>query len=103
EAVIADMIRLAIARPVPGMRTNTVSPGTVDTPLLPDFRATIGEDAVNGAARWAGRHARPADIADVVAFLASDAARWVNGVDLPVDGGYAAQITTAIAARAAGR
>lgn len=94
EALIVDTIRLAVARPVPGLRANTVSPGTVDTPLLPDFRTAMGPQTVDGAADWAGRHARPEDIADVVAFLASDAARWVNGVDVPVDGGYAAQIAT---------
>jgi meso-butanediol dehydrogenase/(S,S)-butanediol dehydrogenase/diacetyl reductase len=36
------------------------------------------------------RHAEPADIAGVVAFLASDDARFVNGVNLPVDGGVTA-------------
>ena len=37
-----------------------------------------------------GRVAEPADIAAVVAFLASDDARFVNGVNLPVDGGVTA-------------
>uniref|UniRef100_UPI003516C3F1 SDR family oxidoreductase n=1 Tax=Salipiger bermudensis TaxID=344736 RepID=UPI003516C3F1 len=37
-----------------------------------------------------GRPAEPDDIADVIAFLASDDARFVNGVNLPVDGGLSA-------------
>jgi meso-butanediol dehydrogenase/(S,S)-butanediol dehydrogenase/diacetyl reductase len=37
-----------------------------------------------------GRPAEPEDIADVIAFLASDDARFVNGVNLPVDGGLSA-------------
>lgn len=37
-----------------------------------------------------GRVARPDDIVDVVAFLASDEARYLNGVQIPVDGGLTA-------------
>ena len=40
--------------------------------------------------RGAGRLGEPADIADVVTFLLSDRARWVNGIDLAVDGGLSA-------------
>jgi NAD(P)-dependent dehydrogenase (short-subunit alcohol dehydrogenase family) len=35
-----------------------------------------------------GRIAQPSDVADVIAFLLSDAARYVTGVTLPVDGGW---------------
>ncbi|HUD65983.1 MAG TPA: SDR family oxidoreductase [Candidatus Sulfotelmatobacter sp.] len=34
-----------------------------------------------------GLHRKPEDIADAVAFLASDAARWITGASIPVDGG----------------
>jgi len=37
-----------------------------------------------------GRAAEPEEVADVIAFLASDDARFVNGVNLPVDGGLSA-------------
>ncbi|WP_182346529.1 SDR family oxidoreductase [Tomitella gaofuii] len=94
ESVIVDALTLAAERPVPGLRANTVSPGTVQTPLLADFRTSMGNEVVEGAAAWAGRHATPDDIAAAIAFLGSDDAAWISGVDLPVDGGYGALIFT---------
>ncbi|GAW41488.1 Diacetyl reductase [(S)-acetoin forming] [Brevundimonas sp. SH203] len=76
------------------IRVNTLSPGPVRTPLVQRLR---GGDAASLDAfeAWAaeaspsGRIGQPEDIADVVTFLASDAARHVNGVELFVDGGLA--------------
>lgn len=70
------------------IRVNTVSPGPVETPILADFEASIGKDRIDAAAKMVGRHATPFDIADVIAFLLSDAARWINGTDIKTDGGY---------------
>lgn len=70
------------------IRVNSVSPGPVETPILADFEASMGKDRIAAAAALVGRHARPEDIADVIAFLLSDAARWVNGSDVKADGGY---------------
>lgn len=73
-----------------GVRINCVAPGPVFTPILGDFVSMLGEERV---ARDAQRMLRPAladEVAAVIAFLCSDAARWVNGVNLPVDGGLAA-------------
>lgn len=92
EGIIADTVALAAARPVPGLRANAVSPGTVETPLLADFTAAMGADVIDGARTWAGRHAAPEDIAAAIVFLCSGQARWISGIDLPVDGGYGAQI-----------
>jgi len=69
------------------LRINCVSPGPVDTPILADFEATIGADRIAAAAAMTGRHARPDDIAGAIAFLLSDAASWINGTVLKVDGG----------------
>jgi len=73
-----------------GVRVVSVSPGVVDTPILPDFRASMGDAAIDAATAEAGRLAEPDDIAPVIAFLLSPDAGWVNGVDLRVDGGLVA-------------
>jgi glucose 1-dehydrogenase len=70
-----------------GIRVNTVSPGMVRTGMT----AAVYQDDEVTAARNAlvplGRVAEPDDIADVIAFLLSPQARYVNGHDLIVDGG----------------
>jgi NAD(P)-dependent dehydrogenase (short-subunit alcohol dehydrogenase family) len=71
-----------------GVRMNTVSPGPVHTPILKDFETSIGVDRLAKAEAMTGRHAMPGEIASVIAFLLSDAARWINGTDVRVDGGY---------------
>ncbi|NVM79123.1 NAD(P)-dependent dehydrogenase (short-subunit alcohol dehydrogenase family) [Duganella sp. SG902] len=71
------------------VRMNCVAPGPVFTPILGDFVSMLGQERVQ---RDAGRMKRPAypdEIAPVVAFLCSDAARWISGINIPVDGGLA--------------
>lgn len=70
-----------------GLRINAVLPGPVETPILADFEESMGKDVLDGVKELLGRHATPDDIADTVLFLASDAAQWVNGHALVVDGG----------------
>lgn len=76
-----------------GVRLNSVSPGPTDTPILKDFIAAFGEKASSDIARI-GRPGQPAEIAPAIAFLCSDEARWINGVNLAVDGGLEAEIYT---------
>lgn len=77
------------------IRVNAVLPGDVDTPLLRaggrDQPLTDEDIARMGESIPIGRVARPDEIANVVAFLASDDASYITGVLLPVDGGYSAQ------------
>ncbi|QNQ98969.1 MULTISPECIES: coniferyl-alcohol dehydrogenase [Pseudomonas] len=73
-----------------GVRLNCVAPGPVFTPILGDFVSMLGEERV---ARDSQRMLRPAladEVAEAIAFLCSDASRWINGANLPVDGGLAA-------------
>ena len=67
---------------------NTISPGITDTDMNPSIRDKDVK-AVERVTRMTalGRPGRPADIADAVAFLASDDARWITGQTLDVNGG----------------
>ncbi len=68
-----------------GITVNTVSPGGVATDV---FKAHAPEAQRKAAtASPLGRMGTPEDVADVVAFLASEASRWVTGQNLCVDGG----------------
>jgi NAD(P)-dependent dehydrogenase (short-subunit alcohol dehydrogenase family) len=70
-----------------GARIVSVSPGVVDTPMGRS-EAASGNGTEDMAAMSAlGRQARPEELAAVIAFLCSDAASYVTGVDWPVDGG----------------
>lgn len=75
-----------------GIRVVAVSPGPVDTPILREFRQVLGDARVDSDIAPVGRAGTPGDIAPVVAFLASDGARWINGVNIPTDGGLEAAI-----------
>lgn len=80
------------------VRLNAVSPGGVETPLIPDFTASMGQDAMDFSRRLVGRHATPVEVAQVIAFLSGPEAGWVNGADIRVDGG----LVGALASGAAG-
>jgi len=78
-----------------GMRINAICPGGVDTPMLAvraedrdkdvdDFLGELADNSPNG------RIASPEDIAGLVLFLASDAARHITGTAIPIDGGLMA-------------
>ncbi|KJC61397.1 3-alpha-hydroxysteroid dehydrogenase [Bradyrhizobium sp. LTSPM299] len=75
------------------VRVNAISPGPVETPILKEFWATLGEAEVSKNIAAVGRAGTPDDIAPLVLFLTTDAARWVNGVNIPVDGGLDAKHT----------
>jgi NAD(P)-dependent dehydrogenase (short-subunit alcohol dehydrogenase family) len=70
-----------------GVRANCVCPGGVDTPM--SAGAFAGPEAQERAKRSIpiGRYAQPEELADVIAFLLSEDARYVTGQTLPVEGG----------------
>ena len=74
-----------------GIRVNAVSPGLI-------HRAGIEKDWPEGVQRWQqsaplGRLGQPDDVADAVLFLLSDAARWITGAEIVVDGGVSVNST----------
>jgi NAD(P)-dependent dehydrogenase (short-subunit alcohol dehydrogenase family) len=75
-----------------GIRLNAVCPGTIDTPMVAKMLAEQPEAMdVIMKKQPNKRLGRPEEVAAAVLFLCSDAASFVLGVALPVDGGYTAQ------------
>ena len=71
-----------------GVRSNVVSPGLVRTPMSEAFYQAEGVAERRAKAVPLGRVATPDDIAEVVIYLGSDRAGYVNGEDICVDGGF---------------
>jgi 3-oxoacyl-[acyl-carrier protein] reductase len=69
-----------------GIRVNAVAPGVIDTDMSNFAKTEAGREVTLGM-QALKRIGKPEDVADVVAFLASDAARWITGASIPVDGG----------------
>jgi NAD(P)-dependent dehydrogenase (short-subunit alcohol dehydrogenase family) len=71
-----------------GIRINAVAPGWVKTNMARVFWEDETIAAPIAARTPMGRWAEPEEVGDVIGFLCSDAARFVTGVTVPVDGGY---------------
>ena len=69
-----------------GIRVNAVAPGVIDTDMSNFTKTEAGREVALGM-QALKRIGKPEDVADVVVFMASDAARWITGVSIPVDGG----------------
>jgi NAD(P)-dependent dehydrogenase (short-subunit alcohol dehydrogenase family) len=81
---------LAIELSPQGVRVNAIGPGMIATPLNADARQNPDYMANFAQRIPLGRLGEPADIAGPAVFLASDMARYITGVTLPVDGGFLA-------------
>lgn len=69
-----------------GIRVNAIAPGVIDTEMSNFTKTEAGREVALGM-QALKRIGRPEDVADVVAFLASEKARWITGASIPVDGG----------------
>ena len=69
-----------------GIRVNAVAPGVIDTDMSNFTKTETGREVALGM-QALKRLGKPEDVADVVAFVASDGARWITGAIIPVDGG----------------
>ena len=81
---------LGVAWATFGIRVNGIAPGWIETKLT-DFWREDGRDRLILERTPMGRWGKPEDMAGTALFLASDAAAFVTGVTLPVDGGYTAK------------
>ena len=91
KAGIVQLVRTAAAEFGPrGVRVNAVAPGIVDTPLTAPIKSDPAWYAAYSAKSVFGRWARPEEIAAPTVFLVSDAASYVTGTVLFVDGGWTA-------------
>lgn len=92
KAGLINLTRSVAVRYGPdGIRCNAVAPGTIATPHW-DARLAVEPDVLDRVAQWypLGRVGRPEDVSAALVFLASDAASWITGATLPVDGGLLA-------------
>lgn len=98
EALLLWTLRAAHQDPfrARGIRVNAVSPGPVETPILAEFRTIFGDARVDSDITRVGRAGTAPDIAPAILFLCSDGARWINGANLPVDGGLEASINAEV-------
>lgn len=69
-----------------GIRVNAVAPGVIETEMS-NFTKTEAGRGFTVAMQALKRIGQPSDVADVIAFVASDSARWITGASIPVNGG----------------
>lgn len=103
---------MAVDEAAHGVRVNAIAPGSVDTPMLRASAAQWSDGTAEGVERtiaeWGtmhalGRVARPEEIGEAASFLASDAAGFITGSELRVDGGLLARLAATLPATTSGR
>jgi NAD(P)-dependent dehydrogenase (short-subunit alcohol dehydrogenase family) len=100
-AIVAMTRAMSMDHVAEGIRVNSVSPGSVDTPMLRASAASIDPDNPQrvidewGEGHPIGRVAQHYEVADVIVFLASSLASFVSGADVRVDGGTLAGVALA--------
>ena len=91
KAGVMQLVRTLSAELGPsGVRVNAVAPGVVETPLTEQIRADEGWGRAYAEKSALGRWARPEEMVGAVCWLASDAASFVTGSQVMVDGGWTA-------------
>jgi NAD(P)-dependent dehydrogenase (short-subunit alcohol dehydrogenase family) len=93
KAAIDGAIRpLSLELAAKNIRINSVKPGYTDTNMYKSFTGMVGEDtAAQITAKQFLGIVKPVDVANAIAFLLSDASRFITGSSIHVDGGYLVQ------------
>ena len=91
-AVMAMTRQMAVEFGPVNVRVNSISPGTIATPMNEKVIADLGEHVARAWVKMhpIGRIGRPEEVAEAAVYLASDAAGFTTGIDLRVDGGLTA-------------
>lgn len=92
HGIIGITKTIAVEYAAEGININAIAPGTTETPMVKQYRQDNPEtfQAVEAAIPQR-RLGQPEEIAALVAFLLSDEAKYINGVVVPIDGGFTAQ------------
>ncbi|BFM07767.1 coniferyl-alcohol dehydrogenase [Halioxenophilus aromaticivorans] len=77
-----------------GIRMNCTMPGPTSTPMMTHFKEASGDAVIDAAMQPSGRPSSPEEQATAMVYLNSAAASYVNGVALPVDGGFMGGVAT---------
>jgi NAD(P)-dependent dehydrogenase (short-subunit alcohol dehydrogenase family) len=77
-----------------GIRINCTMPGPTQTPMMSQFEQATAASVLEAAAQPINRRSTPEEQAGPLVFLNSDAASYINGVALPVDGGFLGGVAT---------
>ncbi len=91
EAIAVWTMQQAVSLIKREIRVNCTSPGAVQTPMLEEIESVFSAAAVDVVADPIGRRSSAREQAIPLLFLNSDLCSYVNGVDLPVDGGFIAR------------
>lgn len=94
EAIIVWTMLMSTPLIKQGIRINCTMPGPTQTPMMKEFEAATAASVLDAAAQPINRRSTPEEQAGPLVFLNSDAASYINGVALPVDGGFLGGVAT---------